>query len=159
MMMMCPASNLHRIIVHYIFNELLDQTDSANNVGSEATRIDVNYILKNPTKKYKYLEPDVFAGGDLLWKGEILVSAPELVVEVLSFTTAKYDRTEKMDLYKSIGVKEYILVSQDGSVELYNLENDNYRDYIKIDNIFKSNYLNITLDFDKIFTLVKNKFN
>ena len=89
MMMMCPASNLHRIIVHYIFNELLDQTDSANNVGSEATRIDVNYILKNPNKKYKYLEPDVFAGGDLLWKGEILVSAPELVVEVLSFTTAK----------------------------------------------------------------------
>ena len=159
MMMMCPASNLHRIIVHYIFNELLDQTDTANNVGSEATRIDVNYILKNPNKKYKYLEPDVFAGGDLLWKGEILVSAPELVVEVLSFTTAKYDRTEKMDLYKSIGVKEYILVSQDGSVELYNLENDNYRDYIKIDNIFKSNYLNITLDFDKIFTLVKNKFN
>lgn len=159
MMMMCPASNLHRIIVHYIFNELLDQTDSANNVGSEATIIDVNYILKNPNKKYKYLEPDVFAGGDLLWKGEILVSAPELVVEVLSFTTAKYDRTEKMDLYKSIGVKEYILVSQDGSVELYNLENDNYRDYIKIDNIFKSNYLNITLDFDKIFTLVKNKFN
>ncbi|WP_195467910.1 Uma2 family endonuclease [Clostridium sp. D43t1_170807_H7] len=159
MMMMCPASNLHRIIVHYIFNELLDQTDSANNVGSEATRIDVNYILKNPNKKYKYLEPDVFAGGDLLWKGEILVSAPELVVEVLSFTTAKYDRTEKMDLYKSIGVKEYILVSQDGSVELYNLESANYRDYIKIDNIFKSNYLNITLDFDKIFTLVKNKFN
>ena len=155
MMMMCPASNLHRIIVHYIFNE----TDSANNVGSEATRIDVNYILKNPNKKYKYLEPDVFAGGDLLWKGEILVSAPELVIEVLSFTTAKYDRTEKMDLYKSIGVKEYILVSQDGSIELYNLENANYRDYIKIDNIFKSNYLNITLDFDKIFTLVKNKFN
>ena len=159
MIMMCPASNLHRIIVHYIFNELLDQTDSANNVGSEATRIDVNYILKNPNKKYKYLEPDVFAGGDLLWKGEILVSAPELVIEVLSFTTAKYDRTVKMDLYKSIGVKEYILVSQDGSIELYNLENANYRDYIKIDNIFKSNYLNITLDFDKIFTLVKNKFN
>lgn len=159
MMMMCPASNLHRIIVHYIFNELLDQTDSANNIGSEATRIDVNYILKNPNKKYKYLEPDVFAGGDLLWKGEILVSAPELVIEVLSFTTAKYDRTEKMDLYKSIGVKEYILVSQDGSIELYNLESDNYRDYIKIDDIFKSNYLNITLDFDKIFTLVKSKFN
>ena len=159
MMMMCPASNLHRIIVHYIFNELLDQTDSANNIGSEATRIDVNYILKNPNKKYKYLEPDVFAGGDLLWKGEILVSAPELVIEVLSFTTAKYDRTEKMDLYKSIGVKEYILVSQDGSIELYNLESDNYRDYIKINDIFKSNYLNITLDFDKIFTLVKSKFN
>ena len=159
MMMMCPASNLHRIIVHYIFNELLDQIESANNVGSEATRIDVNYILKDSNKKYKYLEPDIFAGGDLLWKGEILVSAPELGIEVLSFTTAKYDRTEKMDLYKAIGVKEYILVSQDGSIELYNLESNDYKDYIKIDNIFKSHYLNITLDFDKIFTLVKNKFN
>ncbi|MBC5628143.1 Uma2 family endonuclease [Clostridium sp. NSJ-6] len=159
MMMMSPASNLHRIIVHYIFNELLDQIESANNVGSEATRIDVNYILKNTDKKYKYLEPDIFAGSDLLWKGEILVSAPELVIEVLSFATAKYDKTEKMDLYKSIGVKEYILVSQDGSVELYRLQNDNYKDYLKIDNKFKSDYLNITLDFDKIFSLVQDKFN
>ena len=65
MMMMCPASNLHRIIVHYIFNELLEQTNSANNVGSEATRIDVNYILKSTDEKTKYLEPDVFAGSDL----------------------------------------------------------------------------------------------
>lgn len=43
-----------------------------------------------------------------------------------------------MDLYKSIGVKEYILVSQDGSVELYKLQNDNFKDYIKIDDLFKS---------------------
>ena len=64
-MMMSPAPNLHRIIVHYIFNELLDQIESANNVGSEATIIDVNYILKNTDKKYKYLEPDIFAGSDL----------------------------------------------------------------------------------------------
>lgn len=159
MMMMCPASNLHRIIVHYIFNELLEQTNSANNVGSEATRIDVNYILKSTDEKTKYLEPDVFAGSDLLWKGEILVSAPELIIEVLSFATAKYDKTGKMDLYKSIGVREYILVSQDGSVELYKLQNDNFKDYIKIDDLFKSEYLNITLDFDKIFSLVRNKFN
>ena len=50
-----------------------------------------------------------------------------------------------MDLYKSIGVKEYILVSQDESVELYKLQNDNFKDYIKIDDLFKSEYLNITL--------------
>lgn len=73
----------------------------------------------------------------MLWKGEILVSAPELIIEVLSFATAKYDKTGKMDLYKSIGVKEYILVSQDGSVELYKLQNDNFKDYIKIDDLFK----------------------
>lgn len=95
----------------------------------------------------------------MLWKGEILVSAPELIIEVLSFATAKYDKTGKMDLYKSIGVKEYILVSQDGSVELYKLQNDNFKDYIKIDDLFKSEYLNITLDFDKIFSLVRDKFN
>lgn len=159
MMMLSPASNLHRIIVHYIFNELLNQIESANNVGSEATRIDVNYILKSSDKKYKYLEPDVFVGSDLLWKGEILVSAPELIIEVLSFATAKYDRTEKMDLYKAIGVKEYILISQDGSIELYKLQNDDYKNYMKIENSFESEALDITLDFDKIFTLVRNKFN
>lgn len=52
-------------------------------------------ILKNTDKKYTYLEPDIFAGSDLLWKGEILVSAPELVIKLLNFSTAKYHKTEK----------------------------------------------------------------
>lgn len=156
-MMMCPASNLHRFIVHYIFNELIDQVDSANNVGSESTRIDVNYITK--TKNYKsYVEPDVFIGKDLLWKGEYLVSAPELVIEVLNFATANEDKTRKLELYKKIGVKEYLLVSQDKIVTFYNLNNENYAEGTLVNNKFESKELDIILDFDKIFGLVDKKF-
>jgi Uma2 family endonuclease len=38
---------------------------------------------------------------------------PKVVVEVLSPTTARFDRTEKFELYKSIpSLKEYVLLSQ-----------------------------------------------
>lgn len=46
--------------------------------------------------------------------------APDLVVEVLSPSTAKYDRTRKKDAYAKAGVREYWIVSPgDKSVEVY----------------------------------------
>lgn len=46
--------------------------------------------------------------------------APDLVVEVLSVSTAKNDRGRKMDAYAKAGVKEYWIVSvKDKSVEVY----------------------------------------
>lgn len=46
--------------------------------------------------------------------------APDLVVEVLSPSTAKNDRTYKKDVYAKCGVKEYWIVSPENkSVEVY----------------------------------------
>jgi len=46
--------------------------------------------------------------------------APDLVVEVLSPSSAKYDRAHKKDSYAKAGVREYWLVSPgDKSVEVY----------------------------------------
>lgn len=46
--------------------------------------------------------------------------APDLVVEVLSPSTAKRDRSYKMDIYARCGVKEYWIVSPESqSVEVY----------------------------------------
>ena len=39
-------------------------------------------------------------------------SAPELIVEVLSKSTAKKDKNEKLLLYEKFGVKEYWLVDK-----------------------------------------------
>lgn len=48
--------------------------------------------------------------------------APDLVIEVLSPSTAKYDRKEKKQIYEHYGVREYWLVNpKDKSVEVWHL--------------------------------------
>ncbi|WP_251317131.1 Uma2 family endonuclease [Flintibacter muris] len=53
-------------------------------------------------------------------QGDGVHGAPDLVVEVLSPSTAKRDRSYKMDIYARCGVKEYWIVSPESqSVETY----------------------------------------
>lgn len=59
--------------------------------------------------------------------------APDLVVEVLSPGTAKYDRGHKKDVYESSGVPEYWIVDPiHRSIEVHLLQNSRY----VLDNIY-----------------------
>jgi Uma2 family endonuclease len=50
-----------------------------------------------------------------------------MIIEILSFSTAKKDLNEKFNLYQQAGVKEYWIVFQgEAVVEVYQL-NDNMR--------------------------------
>ena len=50
--------------------------------------------------------------------------APDLVVEILSPSTAKYDLEDKKDVYEQFGVKEYIIINPaDKTVTAYELIN------------------------------------
>ena len=51
---------------------------------------------------------------------------PKFVAETLSHSTAKRDKTEKKDIYEKAGVEEYWIVSPQGSVEIYYLEDGRY---------------------------------
>lgn len=63
-----------------------------------------------------------------------IYSAPDLVVEVLSPTTARFDRGKKKDAYEKAGVKEYWIVDTFSRfVEVY-LLNENGR--FELDNIY-----------------------
>lgn len=60
-------------------------------------------------------------------KNDLIAGAPDLVVEVLSKSTMKIDRTIKKDAYENIGVKEYWIVSSsDKFIERYLLVDGKY---------------------------------
>jgi len=80
------------------------------------------------------LEPDVsfisFArlqAGPPPQRGKFLEIVPNLVVEILSTTTAVRDRTEKKTIYERNGVEEYWLVDTDRrTITLFRLSAGNY---------------------------------
>ena len=97
----------------------------------------IYHIFKNYLKKKKctpisdgvlvYLTEDDHFVPDMMVvcdrskiKSDGVYGAPDLVVEVLSFSTAKNDRTHKKDVYGKCGVQEYWLVSPaERFVEVY----------------------------------------
>jgi Uma2 family endonuclease len=57
----------------------------------------------------------------------IVMGAPDILVEIISKGSVKRDRDIKKDLYARFGVAEYWLVDQNGSVEVFVLENGTYK--------------------------------
>ncbi len=61
-------------------------------------------------------------------KEKVIIGAPDLVVEVLSKSTAFYDRGDKKDIYEKYGVREYWLVDPvSKTVEVYSFENQRFK--------------------------------
>jgi len=79
------------------------------------------------TEKDRFI-PDFMVVCDrnkIKWDG--IYGAPDLVVEVLSPSTAKNDRTHKKDVYAKCGVREYWLVNpSDETIEQYFLDNGQF---------------------------------
>ncbi len=74
-----------------------------------------------------YLCPDIMVICDRKHlKGGTYSGVPKFIAETLSPSTAKWDRSEKKDIYEKAGVEEYWIVSPQGSVEIYYLEDGKY---------------------------------
>lgn len=59
-------------------------------------------------------------------KGNCFLDVPRFVMEVLSPSTEKYDRNEKMELYREQEIDEYWIVDWvERKVEIYNLDYEN----------------------------------
>ncbi|MFN0037805.1 MAG: Uma2 family endonuclease [Saprospiraceae bacterium] len=59
---------------------------------------------------------------------EIVMGAPDLVVEILSKSTGIYDKGEKKDIYERYGVREYWLVDpRTSTIELYAYTEQHYK--------------------------------
>jgi len=67
-----------------------------------------------------------------LIKTDGLHGAPDLIIEILSPSTAKYDIGDKKDVYERSGVTEYWIIDPaDNSATGYYLVNDEYHEFFK----------------------------
>jgi len=84
------------------------------------------------------------------------VGAPDLIVEILSESTAKKDKTNKFELYQECGVKEYWIVSPtDQYIELFVLEEGKYARegvYTKDDEITSQVLTGFSLSLGSLFS-------
>jgi Uma2 family endonuclease len=77
-------------------------------------------------KIYTVVQPDICVICDKLKLDKRgCLGAPDMVVEILSPSTLRYDLTEKFSLYEAAGVREYWVVSPDApSVHVFLLQPD-----------------------------------
>ena len=97
-------------------------------------------------------------------KGNSFFDIPRFVMEVLSDSTRKYDRGEKMEIYRKMEVDEYWIVDwEKRQVEIYNLDYDEQGEpcYHLFKTITKGNkheleivhLPNNKIDFDEMFDI------
>ena len=116
--------DIHQQVLGEIFFGLATCVKKYN---SGQIRIALYDVFLSPKNVF---QPDIcFIANENLHKIEKdgLHGAPDLVVEVLSPSTSKYDLDEKKDVYERYGVKEYFIVEPaTKSVDHYWLENGEY---------------------------------
>jgi Uma2 family endonuclease len=83
-----------------------------------------------------------------LIKEDGLYGAPDLVIEILSPSTAPYDLKEKKDVYEQHGVKEYWIVDpEDNSVTGYTLKDSKFVLLMKGEGKIQSALLDWSVEF------------
>jgi len=128
---MSPAPRLtHAVISSRIVNPMLNYVEG-NNGRCRVLYAPVDVRIpksKNETgdkQIYDVVQPDICVvcnPEQLSEKG--CLGAPDMIVEILSASTRKYDLTEKFNLYETSGVKEYWVVAPKQDVTVYLLQDD-----------------------------------
>jgi len=145
---MAPAPMInHQVIANMIANELTNSLDECEEclVASE-----VDYKINEDT----VLRPDVVLicnePNDMY-----LTKAPEIVVEVISKSTAKRDEKYKFEIYEKEKVKYYILVYPDAlSAKIFKLvgkEYDKQGDFSLETYEFDETSCNVSVNFERVF--------
>ena len=88
--------------------------------------------------EYTVLKPDIsFVCGQV--GGKYITKAPEIIVEIISPSTAKRDEKYKFEIYEQERVKYYILVYPDDlKAKIYKLQNGKFN---KVDDFIDGEYL------------------
>ena len=123
---MSPSpTNSHQKVLGTIFKQLLDFVESGNLGEVRVAPFDVYLNRKNA------FQPDIiFIANENLHKLEEdgFHGAPDLVIEILSPGSWRFDKEDKKDEYERSGVKEYWMVEpRDKTTEGFFLQNNEYQ--------------------------------
>ena len=115
------------------------------------------YVRKKKLGQVLTAPTDVYFDKDNVFQPDILLlsnarkkrltetgieGAPDLIIEILSPSTAKYDLNEKKDVYARSGVTEYWIIDpEDNSATGYYLAGDEYHEFFKGTGQIKSKLL------------------
>ena len=116
--LMSPAPTLKHAIVSRRMSAALINFIDGNNGSCQVfyAPFDVRFP-KNPDKTaddqiYTVVQPDICVVCDISKLDEKgCLGAPDMVVEILSLSSQRYDLNEKFNIYEAGGVKEYWVVS------------------------------------------------
>lgn len=84
------------------------------------------------------------------------IGVPDLIVEILSPSTAWVDISKKLELYQSFGVKEYWIISpKNSTIQLFNLNEQGFYDeptiYYKNDTVVSNLFRHLTVELKEVF--------
>lgn len=121
---MSPSSSYMHGIINSNIHTIIKQGLKGSLCLVSMENLDFKY---HPEENDDYLCPDIMIICDRKYlKGGAYSGVPKFIVETLSHSTAKRDRAEKKDIYEKAGVEEYWIVSPQGSVEIYYLQDGKY---------------------------------
>ena len=116
--MMSPAPNLKHSVVssrlgNYLFNNIeKNGGDCQVFYAPFDVRFPSDSDKTNDEQIYTVVQPDICVVCDLSKLDERgCLGAPDMVVEILSLSSQRYDLNEKFNIYQAGGVKEYWVVS------------------------------------------------
>ena len=150
-----PSPNiLHQLIVFglgELFSNIADQTDGFAVVAPMDTVLSEHTI---PQPDVIYIRSDN--------KGIIedrVRGVPDLVVEVLSRSTTKVDRLEKLDLYARYGIAEYWIVDPETQVfEFLVLKEGDYREATaQADRYTSPRFAEVSLDLAAFWKVIERR--
>lgn len=141
--------------VNMVYNQLRDST-------CRVYPDNVQYKWKLNDGSEKTVIPDVSINCQIRSrKGNSFLNAPQFVLEVLSPSTEKYDRTEKKEIYREEEIPEYWIIDiRNRTIEIYDLDYENGEPkYYLIDTITAEkpnavhliHFPHIKIDWDQLF--------
>ncbi|HXL55135.1 MAG TPA: Uma2 family endonuclease [Chitinophagaceae bacterium] len=136
---------------HIVSNILIALKQALQNKEYNIFIEDVKVKLPNESK---YYYPDVFVTKEKITNA-FIVNQPELIVEVLSESTRKYDTVDKFINYQKFpSLQYYILVEPETTlVQLFYRADEDWemRSFTKISDLLQLDALNLTLSLKEIY--------